>query len=269
MEHPVARHRNVFHAGITLLVFALLSACSAAQSPEVPVIRVELDMSLEEFREAITFPFPDTPSLSGGRMSALTAQGPFGFEFIIGSDRMILDNIGPRNLDAFFTFFNENLDSLRIYPHSEGLTLEEAIHLAKELSDWCETASFETTTRYPVRRSQRREGLPTVTSLDDAHALLRDSSFMVADMVLYTGERDGVEVVLAISNGRRIRSDWNLADQPGGLGSVEQDRAALGRADWLVNLRIGLKLDAERIMSRENLEDIISREELERLLERD
>lgn len=219
----------------------LVSACSDAQeNPEPPIIRAELGMPLTEFLEAGSYAFPRDGSLEAGDMFGLDAQGPFNFEFVVGDHQLVLERIGPRNLSNSFDFLYDEMYTFRIYPQNEGLPLEEALDRAQQLANWFESAAFENMTSYPIRQSRVSSGeLGPVSSLDEARALLMDTQSLVGDMVLYTGEREGMRATLAIINSNRLRlimrrsSDLPSANDP-------------SESAWLLNLRVGFEYDQDR-----------------------
>jgi hypothetical protein len=219
----------------------LVSACSEAQmNPELPMIRAELGMPLSEFLETSSYSFPPNGSLVAGDMFGLDAQGPFDFELVVGDHQLVFERIGPRNLSNSFDFLYEEMYTLRIYPQREGLPLDEALDRAQQLANWFEAAAFENTTTYPIRQSRTSRGeLSPVSSLDEARALLMDTQSLVGDMVLYTGEREGIRATLAIINSNRLRlimrrsSNMPSADDP-------------FESAWLLNLRVGFEFDQDR-----------------------
>ena len=113
----------------------LLLAYCGREIGRAPHITVELGMPVEELRAQSDYRFEDpleyeSPFRGPQRFAA---SGLVDVTYLQDGEALTLTEIGPRRFAQFFTFKEDVLTSIELFPHRRKLTLEQALALAVDL----------------------------------------------------------------------------------------------------------------------------------------
>lgn len=213
------------------VVLTTLVAQDADRLDDAPLVRTELGMSEAQFLERSTYPFDPERASRIYDTTSYGFSGPFDFVFTLDGRALRFEDIGPLNISHRVVFDDDQLQSIALYPHREGQTVDQVLAFAQAMEDWFSQAGFTQADRLRILRNLDYRTRPDVRPGDDLRALLQDPEILVAEMVVYSATRNDLSVSVTATNSQRFRYTARPGNEPYVLDEAD-------RTYWLISMTI-------------------------------